>query len=525
MTTRTTGGRAPRPRATAAGALRRTAYAHAMRALRPSDGTGVLQLHPDEVDPAVARKVVDLAMRVAEMMLSHGASANDVTVTLLRITKAYDLKAVHVDVTYTSIQVSYYRGHDREPLTTFRVVRARSIDYTRLQRVQGLVNRIEGGLDVDEAYDVFAAVVRAPHPYRRWVITVANAGIAAGVCVLLNATVIITVVAFVTSGLIDLLIGRLSRRQVPPFFMQALGASIPTLAAAGIIALIHHAHLPGLGGVRPELIVTGGIVVMLSGLSVVGAAQDAIDGYYITAGARTYEVVVMTLGIVVGILASLQLAWRLGVPVVLSGEAPAVGSLPQQLLGALLISAFFAISTYAGPRTVVLCAVAGVLGWVGHLLGTAAGLGPVSASALGAFLPSLLAMPVGRRLQVPSLALITAALVPLMPGTMVYRGILEIMVQVGRTESFGGGPLTLITAAGVGMALAAGASLGTYLSRPRATNLRHAAPRGEGSTADKAVHNDSPEARATTARAEEATTGALPTVTDPPREQGRREQV
>ncbi|WP_172669710.1 threonine/serine ThrE exporter family protein [Arsenicicoccus sp. oral taxon 190] len=513
MTTSQHPGAVPPRRSAAVYGLRRTA-AQAARVFRPSDGTGVLQLSPDEVDPTTARKVLDLAMRVAEMMLSHGASANDVTVNALRITRAYDLRSVHVDVTYTSIYVSYYRGHDREPLTTFRVVRARSIDYTRLQRLQGLVSRIGEGLPVDEAFDLFAAIVRAPHPYRRWVVTVANAGVAASVCVLLNASPLIILIAFLASAAIDLLMGWLAKKQVPTFFVQALGASIPTLAAIGLMKLAYD-QVSWLGDIRPELIVAGGVVLMLSGLSAVGAAQDAIDGYYVTAGARTYEVLVLTLGIVVGILASLQLGDRLGVPVVLSGAAPPVGNLAQQIGGSLLISMFFAASTYAGPRTVVLCGGMGVLGWLGYLGGTLVGLGTVSASALGAFVPALLSVPMARRLQVPSLALITAALVPLMPGSMVYRGILEIVAHTGSKTSFGDGAMTLFNAAGVGMALAAGASLGTYLARPGRANLRHAGPRGGASAAETSISPDSPDAQRTTARAEEATTGTLPVVRHP----------
>ncbi len=490
--------------------LRRTAQ-QAVRVFRPSDGTSVLQLHPDEVDPILTRKALDLAMRVAEMMLSHGASANDVTLNALRITKAFGLKAVHVDVTYTSISVSHYRGHDREPLTTLRVVRARSIDYTRLQRLQALVHRIEEEQDVDEAFEVFAAIVRAPHPYRRWVVTFGNAGVAAAVCVLLNASFLITIVAFLASAAIDLLIGWLARKQVPPFFMQVFAAAIPTVAATALMAGAYQG-ITWLEGVRPELIVAGGIVMMLSGLSVVGAAQDAIDGYYVTAGARSFEVVILTLGIVVGILMTLQLAQRVGIPVVLSGAAPPLGSLAQQLGGALLISAFFAISTYAGPRTVVLCAGMGVLGWVGYLAGTLIGLGSISSSAVGAFVAAMVSVHLGRRLAVPSLALTTAALVPLMPGSMVYRGLLEIMVHAGSRTSFGEGTMTLLNAAGVGLALAAGASLGTYLARPGRSNLRHASPRGDGSRADKAVAAGSPEAEGATQRLEAATTGTLPVV-------------
>ena len=86
------------------------------------------------------------------------------------------------------------------------------------------------------------------------------------------------------------------------------------------------------------------------------------------------------------------------------------------------------------------------------------------------------------------------------------------MVHAGSRTSFGEGTMTLLNAAGVGLALAAGASLGTYLARPGRSNLRHASPRGDGSRADKAVAAGSPEAEGATQRLEAATTGTLPVV-------------
>ena len=110
-----------------------------------------------ELERAFTRKVVDLAMRVAELMLTVGASVNDVTLAALQITKAYGVTPVHVDVTYTSITVSYHRGTTDDPLAVTRVIRARTVDYTRLQRLIELTAQIENGLDIDAAWRLAAA--------------------------------------------------------------------------------------------------------------------------------------------------------------------------------------------------------------------------------------------------------------------------------------------------------------------------------------------------------------------------------
>ena len=88
----------------------------------------------------------------------------------------------------------------------------------------------------------------------------------------------------------------------------------------------------------PSLVVISGIVMLLAGLSVMGAAQDALDGYYVTAGARGLEVMMMTLGIAVGVAVVIGIGRTLGVSmeasaVVALGGSPLVSTLGAMLMG------------------------------------------------------------------------------------------------------------------------------------------------------------------------------------------------
>ena len=142
---------------------------------------------PDGVDRQTAQAVIDLAMRAGVAMLSTGAAAADVTATVLMLTSAYGLASVHVDVNYTSVTVSYHRGPDADPITVMRIVRFRVQDYTRLERLRALVVALSRDpIDIEDARVRFDAVLTAPHPYRRWVVTVAGATLAAGAAGLLG---------------------------------------------------------------------------------------------------------------------------------------------------------------------------------------------------------------------------------------------------------------------------------------------------------------------------------------------------
>ena len=156
-----------------------------MRGSGPPDDSLALSQGADDVDQRTARAVIDLAMRVGETLLSTGASASDVVATVLRLVDAYGLRSVHVDVTFTSISVSYHRGPDADPMTVMRGIKVRSTDLTRLERLQALVRNIaREPVEVEVARARFDALITAPHPYRRWVVTASLAGLAAAAAAL-----------------------------------------------------------------------------------------------------------------------------------------------------------------------------------------------------------------------------------------------------------------------------------------------------------------------------------------------------
>lgn len=450
----------------------------AVTAIRPKMPTEAEGAALEELERTFSRRVVDLAMRVAESMLTVGASVNDGTVTALQIVKAYGVSPVHVDVTYTSITISYHRDISEDPLTLTRVIRARTTDYTRLQRLEELTQQVESGLDIDEARERYVQITRAPHPYRRAVVTIANGLLGAGVSIVLDASVVIVATAMLAAMLIVVVQHELSKRLLPAFFIQGAGAFIATLVAMTAITL--GKHYEWLGAIRPSIIVSAVIVMLLAGMAVVGAAQDAIDGFYVTAGARLFEVLLLTLGIVIGIASGLKVAAMLGYGFLLPSSAPDLGGVQAQLLGAALIAGGYALSAYSSMRTIVLGTGTALIAWVAYLAARWVGLAVAPASGVGALVASFLAILIARNVNVPALALATAGIVPFVPGATVFRGLQQVVESDGSTAVMMNGVATLTGAAGIGIAIAAGVSLGAYFGRPTRDTITSAVRRLRG---------------------------------------------
>jgi uncharacterized membrane protein YjjP (DUF1212 family) len=408
---------------------------------------------------------------MGDSLLVAGMSANDVVVRVLGITEAYGLRNVHVDVTYTSISATYYPPSGAAPVTAIRTVQMDVANYGLVQRLSHLYVDICAGLLLEPAVRRCRRLREAPLPYPQWMSTVGNAGVAAGVTLLFTTSWKIVLITFLTGCLVDRLLAALADRRVPAFFRQIAAAALITLVAAGASTAGAHG-VPLFVGVDPTLVVVGGIVMLVAGAMFVSAVQDAIDEFYVTASARLLEVAMWTAGIVVGILVGLAAAQRLGVPVVISPDPVALGPIGAQYVGAAVTSAAWALFCYAHPGTIALSGAMGLLGWTGYTLSSQAGAGEVLANTAGALAIGLLATLLVRRSHIPGFGLVSAALLPLVPGLALYNGLIQL---VGVTPGSGDpakGLSTLGLAAGVGLGIAAGASLGTIIGRPVADQLR-----------------------------------------------------
>lgn len=415
---------------------------------------------PQVPDDARVQEVLDLCMRVGEVLLSSGESADETTTVMLRLASACGLSAVDVDITFTSITMCCHRGMAAPPVTSMRLVRYRSLDLKRLLGVGRVIDRVEQGrVDVQRAAAELSEAVDARHPYPRWVATAGWALLAASIAVLLGGGWITGAAAFVVTAAIDRIGRLLSRRGLPAFFQQVVGGMFATLSTIGLFAL--GAFPPG---TRPSLVVAASITVLLSGLSVVGTVQDAISGYYVTSAGRAVEIALLSAGLLTGVVLGLRIGLEFAPPLEVAGElATGFGRFTLSLLAGATAAAGFALAGYAPGRSVVAAGLAGASGWgVYALLVQVAGLGPVAATGAAAVVVGAAAGLFRRGGGVPPLVITLAGITPLLPGFSAYRGFYQLAV-----EGVSDGLVTITLALAIGLALAAGVAFGDFLTRPR----------------------------------------------------------
>lgn len=408
----------------------------------------------------VERSVLDLVLRTGEALVTTGAPVADTTAALLRLANGFGVTACQVDITFVSITASIDR--DDDPITKVRIINIRTADYSRLTDLLALVDDADQGkLDLAEAHRRLGEILATPHPYRRWVVTFALGAMAAGVAILLNGPWLAAVIAAATTMVIDRLLRWLRNKGVPYLFQQSVGAGVAT----GVALFLNWGRSEfGWSSelVAPSLVVAAGIVVLLAGLSLVGAAEDAISGYPLTAAARSFEVVLYTVGIVVGVGFVLDIGRRIGVPLHISDHSALSTPLVVQVVAGGVIAGAWGLASYSRIRTVLVSAAVGMISAGVFLAVGDLALGPAGASFTAALVVGLLAVALADRFGAPALAVSVCGITPLLPGLLIYRAMFTV---VDGNDLLNGAAM-LVGAVGIGLALAAGVTLGEFLAAP-----------------------------------------------------------
>jgi len=418
-------------------------------------------------DPDLA---LDFSLRVGEVLLSSGAGAADVVATMRAVSWQYGLRAADVDVTFTSLSMSVRTRSEDPPVLQVRQVIRRVIDYDHLTQVDRLVADVLGGsVDLREARTRLGRIVSSPPKTPRWAITLGWGVMCAGVVLLLGGNVAVMVIAFASAACIDRLQLTMSRRRLPAFYQQVAGGML-----AAVVAL----QVSSATTLDPSRIVTANIVMLLAGIGFMGALQDALTGFYVTAGARATEALMATAGIIAGVSGGLSLAHVLGQePAKIVPGASGFGDLPVVALGSAICAGAFAFATYAPSRALLPIAVVGAVAMVVARTITGEGITQAWATAVAAVFVGLVSYGLARHTRIPPLVVVIPAVVPMLPGLSIYRG-LALLNQGGARASEG--LLALVAAASIAIALASGVLFGGYVAQPLAREARKVEARLSG---------------------------------------------
>ena len=248
-------------------------------------------------------RLLALLLALGEALLSAGAETERVEDTAVRVAAAYG----HTGVEAFAVPTGVFLSIDSGRTTGLRRVQSRGMDLGRLVAWNDLARRLSSDHPpIAEAEAWFERVRGEPSPYPVWTAPVLAGVGNAAFTYLIGGRMSEAALAFVAGLVVQAAVRGVGQDFVRRFFHSAGGGfAAVVVAAAG-------SHV--LPDVRPFMVVTGGIVLLLPGLSLTAAVRDMLSGDFIAGGARTLEAVVSTAALAAGVALATSLLLRHPLP-------------------------------------------------------------------------------------------------------------------------------------------------------------------------------------------------------------------
>lgn len=399
-----------------------------------------------------ARQILAVAVHAGEIMLRSGAEISRVELTITTLVKAFGIPDGQSLVTPTGIYVSIDLDSLPFPLSVVRRVGDRQINLNRISKVNDLSRRAaRGQVTLTEARHELDQIEHSAAPYPFWLRMLAGAASAAGATLVIGGSALDCIPAFASTLLVQLLAFALLRLKVPAIFGEFFGAALAT----AIALLLARSGLP----IHTSMVIAGGIIILVPGAALVACVQDGISGDLLSSASRGLETLLKGAAIASGVGLSLSAALKIGLPVSLETTTREIWQMPVQVLAAIVASGCYAMLNHV-PRFAVLTAgTAGGVGWLVYLLVSGWNQEIVLATFLAAFVIGLLSWGFARWQHSPVSLYILPGILPLLPGLVIYNG----MLQLAHNQSLDGF-LVLAQATFIGGALAAGVALSNSLA-------------------------------------------------------------
>ncbi|WP_010524485.1 threonine/serine exporter ThrE family protein [Nesterenkonia sp. F] len=406
---------------------------------------------------------ISFVLDLGETLFRYGAGALEVETSIIAVTAAFGMSNTDVDITNQSISLNW-APEGKIPYSRVRVVRSWSGNFKSLAAVHRLVSDISiGRMTRAEAATRLHEITHDPKPYPRWMATVCGAIFASFFAAYLGAPVLDAALGFAATLLVLGTTRRLAAWRVPEFYGLAAGGFVATSIAMGAF---------GLGApVAPSIVVSGGLMILLPSARIVSAIQDAINGFPLTAAGRLVSAMIAFAGMTAGIMAAVVVADLLGAPEI-DVAVPMHRLYHPAVLVALVFCAAVAAAVVEQTRWTMLLptGVISALGFLAYFAGEQIGLGERIIPVIGGTVVGALGRVVALRMGAPQLVIAVPAMMFMLPGLMIFRGMYQI--AMGSTTTFMMGGLTqLFNALIIIMSIAAGIVLGDVIMRRFTTGL------------------------------------------------------
>ncbi len=242
--------------------------------------------------------LMNMAMKVGEVMLSHGAEAHRVEDTVHRILKTANLETAEVFVIMTGMFATL-SDPSIDTITVTRRVHSRGNNLKQICYANEISRQYcEGVLSLEEAYDLICE--GCSWEYTPWMFMVGTVLIVATFPLLVGGTYYDCAASLLAGFLVAGSSYLVRTIRMHPF-MQDLVVSF----LAGVAYLAFNRLLPF--KIHQDAVIIACIMPLVPGVAITNAIRDTLNGDYVSGAARAVEAFIKALAIALGVGISLIL--------------------------------------------------------------------------------------------------------------------------------------------------------------------------------------------------------------------------
>lgn len=240
--------------------------------------------------------LMEMAMKVGEIMLSHGAEAHRVEDTVHRILKTSNLQTTEVFVIMTGMFATL-ADPSIETITMTKRVRSNGNNLKQICYANEISRQYcDGSITLEEAYELITEGCSWEYTYKMSLI--GNMMIVTTFPLLVGGSLTDCVIAFFASVVIAGSLYWAGKIKLHPFLKDLI---IAFLAGATYILLDKILPIP----VNQDAIIIACIMPLVPGVAITNAIRDTLNGDYVSGAARAVEAFIKALAIALGVGVSL----------------------------------------------------------------------------------------------------------------------------------------------------------------------------------------------------------------------------
>ena len=355
-----------------------------------------------------------LALDVGEGMLKNGGEVSRVEDTIERICRAYG--AVHVEVfTIISMINAAIRMPDGSYSSQLRRVKQTTTNLSTLEELNELSRMICREKPSLDEIDNRLHEIKKSQPYHPWIHMLASAVAACAFCLFFGGGAIDSVVAFFVGGIVALILNLKSAR------LNSMAKTVISSFVSATLAGIAHMLLPN---INVDSIIIGAIMLLVPGLMFGTSMRDLLCGDLIAGTLKILQAFLQTLMIGFGYMLTYAL---IGDRLIPETSSAAVDMFLVQIITAFITSVVFEIILKTNRRHLLNGGICGTLTFAAYF-----GIYTITSSLFwAAFVSSavaaLFAEVNARAVKAPSIVMLMAGVIPIVPGGYLYRAVRDFV--------------------------------------------------------------------------------------------------